>query len=207
MNPNGGNTLAFGTHDNGERRWTRWRIVFWTAAALVLLAPLVAMQFTEEVNWTASDFAFAGALLLGVGVAYEAAMRQGGGAAHRWAMRLALGAGFLLVWTNGAVGIIGSEANEVNLLYYGVLAVGAAGVVLARFRPRGMAVAMAATALGQASVAVGALVAGAGAPENGPVEIVVVNALFVVLWLASAALFRRAADAERGAPRIVPANG
>jgi hypothetical protein len=54
-----------------------------------------------------------------------------------------------------------------------------------------MALAMAAAALAQASVAVGAFVAGWTSPESDMLEIVALW-FFVVLWAASAALFRRA---------------
>ncbi|MDX1408356.1 MAG: hypothetical protein R3330_09485, partial [Saprospiraceae bacterium] len=79
------------------------------------------------------------------------------------------------------------------LLYFGVLAVGLLGSLIAYFRPRGMAIAMFATALAQAAVTVAALTAGWGAPANGPAEIIGLNGFFVVLWVASAALFREAA--------------
>ena len=50
----------------------------------------------------------------------------------------ALGA-FFLVWVNGAVGIIGNEENQANLLFFGVLAVAVVGSLIARFRAKGMA--------------------------------------------------------------------
>ncbi len=65
---------------------------------------------------------------------------------------------------NGAVGIIGSEDNDANMLYFGVLAVGVVGALMARFRPIGMMLALIATALAQMLVAVIALTAGWGAP-------------------------------------------
>ena len=34
-----------------------------TLAAFILLVPLIAMQFTEEVKWTLTDFIIAGGLL------------------------------------------------------------------------------------------------------------------------------------------------
>jgi hypothetical protein len=37
------------------------------AVGFILLVPLVAMQITEEVDWSAVDFVVAGALLLGAG--------------------------------------------------------------------------------------------------------------------------------------------
>ena len=187
--------MAGNTDDGGGRRRSWWRIVYWSAAALVLLVPLIAMQVTDEVNWTVSDFVFAGALLLGAGLAYEAAVRRTDHTAHRWAVGLALAAPFLLIWVNGAVGVLGAEDNDANLLYGGVLAVGFVGALLARFRLRGMARAMAATALAQTAVTVGALVAGWAGPENGPFEVVAINGFFVALWAASAVLFRQAAQA------------
>jgi hypothetical protein len=183
--------------DNGRGR-SVWRTVYWTTALLILLTPLVAMQFTDEVNWTVSDFLFAGALFFTIGLAYEAAVKASDGPAFRWAVRCALGAGLLLVWLTGAVGIIGSEAEAINLLFYGVLAVGAAGTVISRFRPMGMARAMAATAMAQAAVAVGAIVAGAGTPASGAAEILLINGLFVTLWMASSMLFYRAATRRAG---------
>ncbi len=53
------------------QRWNILRILGWGAVALILLAPTVAMQFTREVNWTASDFVFAGVLLIGGGALIE----------------------------------------------------------------------------------------------------------------------------------------
>ena len=193
--------MAGHAEDGGGRRGRRWRIAAWAAAALVLLIPSIAMQFTDEVRWSVADFVVAGALLLGVGVPLDLAMRKAGNAAYRWAAGLALVTAFLLIWVNGAVGILGSDDNDANLLYGGVLAIGFVGALLSRFRPRGMTYAMVATALAQAAVAVGALVAGWGALESGAFEIVALNGFFVALWTGSAVLFRgaaRATDSARG---------
>ena len=103
----------------------------------------------------------------------------------------------LLGWVNGAVGIIGSEDNDANLMYGGVLVVGAIGAIIARFKPEGMARALFATALAQTLVAVIALVGRLGSPYSGPLEIVSVNGFFVALFLGSAVLFWKAA---RGRP-------
>lgn len=189
--------MAGNTENGGGRRGSRWRVAAWAAAALILLLPLVAMQFTDGVNWDVADFLIAGALLVGVGVPYELAVRKTGDTAYRAAVGVALAAAFLLVWVNGAVGIIGSEDNDANLMYYGVLAVGLIGAFVARFRPGGMARALVVTALAQASVAVVALVAGLGSPGSGPLEIAALNGFFVSLFVGSAWLFRRAA---RGRP-------
>lgn len=178
---------------DGGRRGNRWRMAAWSAAALLLLLPLIAMQFTDEVVWGVGDFATFGALLLAVGLPYELAVRKTGDSAYRAAVGVALVAAFLLVWINLAVGIIGDEGNPANLMYVVVLAIGVIGAVIARFRPREMSRALFATALAQASAAMVALIAGWGAPENGPLELVGLNGFFVALFAGSALLFRKAA--------------
>jgi hypothetical protein len=105
---------------------------------------------------------------------------------------VALVAAFLLIWANGAVGLIGSEDNDLNMVYFGVLAVGLIGAVVARFRPRGMALAMAAMAIAQAAIAVTVLAVGMAPPESGAFEILAINGFFVALFTGSALLFRKA---------------
>lgn len=130
-------------------------------------------------------------MLLGIGCAYVLARRMTGNKACRGAVGVAFAAAFLLTWVNGAVGIIGSEDNDANLPYFGVLAFGIVGAGLARFRARGMALAMLATAIAQASVAVVALARGLG--SSGPAwprDILFLTAFFTALWLLSARVFR-----------------
>jgi len=177
--------MAANAGSGNDRTGSRWRFAAWSAAALLLLSPLVAMQFTDEVNWSAADFVVFGAMLACAGGAFELAARMTRNTSYRVAVGVALGAAFVLVWANGAVGIIGSEDNPANLMFGGVLVVGLVGAVVARFRPQGMARALVATALAQAAVAVIAAVAGMG-------YIFVATAFFGALWLASAWLFRRA---------------
>ena len=179
------------------RRGSRLRIVAWTTAALLLLLPLIAMQFTDEVNWSLSDFVIFGGLLLGAGVAYELAVRMTANSAYRIAFGVAIVAAFLLVWVNGAVGLIGSENNDVNLMFFGVLIVGIIGAFIARFRPDGMVDVLFAMALMQALIAVVALLAGMhNDPYSSVGEILGVNGFFVALFVGSALLFRKAAHGE-----------
>ncbi|MCG2812979.1 MAG: hypothetical protein L6428_16230 [Candidatus Aminicenantes bacterium] len=161
--------------------------------AFILLLPLLAMQFTDEVAWDLADFAVAGTLLFGTGLTYELIARKAGNIAYRAAIGVAVTAALLLVWMNLAVGIIGNEENPANLMYFGVLAVGIIGALIARFRPQGMARALFAMALAQTLVAVIALIAGLGYPWSGPLELSVLNGFFVALFVGSAWLFRRAA--------------
>jgi hypothetical protein len=94
------------------------------------------------VNWDIFDFAVFGAMLLGVGVVYALAKRRASNTTYRFAIGVALAAAFLLVWVNGAVGIIGNENNDANMMFFGVLLVGVVGAIIARLRPKGMAMAV-----------------------------------------------------------------
>jgi hypothetical protein len=79
------------------------RIALITAS--ILLVPLVAMLFTDEVNWGPMDFIVIGALLFGAGLAYELLVRR----VHDKKRRLVIGAGVVCVvlylWAELAVGI------------------------------------------------------------------------------------------------------
>lgn len=92
-------------HDVRGRRDHRWRLLRWGAAALLLIAPAVAMPFTAEVNWGAADFALFAALLFGACAAYEIALRITTAHAWRTAIGLAIAAAFLLTWAHLAVGV------------------------------------------------------------------------------------------------------
>ena len=78
-------------------------------AVLLLLVPLIAMQFTNEVNWTLSDFAAAGVLLLGTGLMCELVMRKVNKLGYRIAICAALLAALFLIWAELAVGIFGTS--------------------------------------------------------------------------------------------------
>ncbi len=114
---------------------------------------------------------------------------------HKFAWVVAIAAVLLLVWLSLGVGIIGRDGDPANRMYFGVLAVGIVGALIARFRPQGMARALIATALAQAAVAVIALAAGLGRPWSGPLELSLLNGFFVGLFVGSAWLFNRAARA------------
>ena len=167
------------------------------AVALILLVPFIAMQFSDEVAWSPFDFAFAGALLLGTGLAFELISRKSSTIAYRAAVGVALVAAMLLVWINLAVGIIGSEDNPANIMYLGVLAILILGALIVRFQPQGMARVLFATALAQVVVLVIALII--WKPEITSTEALLdvlrvmgVNAFFVVMWVGSGLLFQRA---------------
>lgn len=183
-----------GNTDNGDNwRGRHWRKGAWSAAVGVLLLPLLAMQSTDEVNWTVSDFVFAAILLFGSLGAYEITARTTGDTMYRAAAGVAIAALFLLSWSNAAVGITDSEADF--YIFFGVPAVAIGGALIARFRARGMAIAMIAAALAQSLIAVIALVAGIIPAFNSTLEVFGITGFFVALFLGSALLFRRAARA------------
>lgn len=125
-----------------------------------------------------------------------------GRTAYVLAVGVALAAAAMLVWIMGAVGVLGVEGDPADRMYLGVFAVGIGGTVIARFRARGMAHAMFATALAQGLVAVIALIGGLHlSPVSSVYEVVGVNAIFVVLFAGSALLFLRAAQKQAGERR------
>ena len=169
------------------------RLMVWAlVVALILLIPL-AMQFTNEVQW-------------GEAVAYGVILLAAGGSYELWqwlktrtrAYRIAFGVGLLgallLGWVSGAVGIIGSENNPANLMYWAVPAVLLIGSLSSRLKPRGMVRTLFAAALVQMLVPVVALFI---SPEvswgnAGVIGVFAVNSIFALLFVASALLFRRA---------------
>ncbi|HJQ09025.1 MAG TPA: hypothetical protein VJ836_06105 [Candidatus Saccharimonadales bacterium] len=77
------------------------------ATALILLVPLVAMQFTDEVRWDLRDFVAIGALLIGAGLVFELVTTRVN-AKYRPAVAVIIIAAVLLIWAELAVGIFGS---------------------------------------------------------------------------------------------------
>ena len=75
---------------------------------VLLLIPLVAMQFTDEVNWTTTDFILAGSLLIGTGLVLEIIMRTIKNINFRLGLIVAVLIVVMLVWIELAVGIFGT---------------------------------------------------------------------------------------------------
>jgi hypothetical protein len=158
----------------------------WGGAAGLLLVPLVAMRVgTPGVHWTASDFLVMGAMLVAACGLWELGVRRSRHRAYRAAVAIAVVAGFVMTWINLAVGIIGETDNPLNLMFFGVLAIGLVGALLARFQAAGMARTLVAMAIAQAVVAVVTLAVGE--------MTFVLSVFFAAAWLVSAWLFRTAA--------------
>lgn len=111
-----------------------WRVIGWGGAIALILTPLVAMQFTREVNWDETDFIVA-TIIFGIfGGFIELAVRLSSNWYFRIGAMFAVLAGFMVVWANLAVGLIGNEDNPVNLWFGAVLLIAIAGSIASRFR-------------------------------------------------------------------------
>ena len=182
---------AYLDNDDG-RRWRAWHIAAWATAAALLSLPLVAMQFTDAVDWTGSDFLVMGVVLFACCAVFHLGTRRARDFAQLAAVAIAVGTAFLLTWINLAVGIIGGGDAPANLMYFGVIAIAIVGSLFVGSDPRALAGAMLATAIAQGVVAVVVAIASLGDWRS-----LALSAFFVVPWLAAAALFARTARAAR----------
>ena len=73
--------------------------------AMLLLVPLIAMQFTDEVSWGPGDFVVAGLLLFGAGMGMVVGVRLMKTTAARVAVVTCIAVGLVLVWAELAVGL------------------------------------------------------------------------------------------------------
>ena len=83
-------------------------IIVFLVLSFLLLIPLIAMQFTDEVNWTIIDFVIAGGLLFGAGVISEIVLRKINSLNHKVGLVSAILIIVILIWIELAVGIFGS---------------------------------------------------------------------------------------------------
>ena len=132
---------------------TPLRLIVWGGAGTLLLLPLIAMQFNEEVAWDAADFLVFGAMLAMAGGAVELGARISSSLACRAGFVLAVGATFFLIWANLAIGLIGSEDHPANAMYLAVMAILVFGSAAARLKPAGMVWVMLAAAAAFVAIA------------------------------------------------------
>lgn len=79
------------------------RVVLGTA--VLLLVPLVAMQFSDDVDWKLNDFVVAGVLLMAAGFVLELIISKIRGKNHRIIAVSVLVLAFLYLWAELAVGV------------------------------------------------------------------------------------------------------
>jgi hypothetical protein len=78
------------------------------AISILLLIPLIAMQFTNEVNWSVHDFVIAGILLFGAGLLCELALRKIKPSKYRIVILAGILLVLFIIWAELAVGIFGT---------------------------------------------------------------------------------------------------
>lgn len=160
------------------------RALGWGGAVGLWLLPLLAGRLLSGFDWSAMDYVVWGVMLLAAAGVFEASLRLSPRLDYRLASWIALGAAFLLVWANLAVGIVGDEGDPLNALFFAVLIVPVVGAVMSGFRAGGMALTLLLTAVAQGLAALPALALG----ERD----VLLTGFWIAAWLVSAALFRRA---------------
>ena len=176
------------TGSNGES-WTRW---LWVGALLLLLVPFVAMRVTSEVDWTLGDFIFAALMLSALCALVQLAVRRSSKAIYRWAMALAALGGFAVIWVNLAVGIVASEDNGFNLVFFAIILGTIAASALVRIEAGAMARILPVTAAALLiALGVGQMLGSDELHDSRIAEWVGVS-VFSGLFALSAILFRRA---------------
>jgi len=167
--------------------------VLWVAlvTAVILFIPLMAMQFTNEVNWSAGDFVIMGILVFTTGFSYVLLIRSSSNIIYRAAVALGIGSTFLLIWANLAVGLIGSGANAANLMYAGIVAIVIIGTFLSRLTAKGMDRLMFTSAITLIIFAIIQLLTKMYEYSGSSViEIIGVNGFFATLFAVAGLLFR-----------------
>ena len=76
---------------------------------LLLLIPLIAMQFTNEVTWGALDFLIGGVLLFGLFFSLSFTYSRLNESKYRWSILIVIVLIFILIWAELAVGIFGTS--------------------------------------------------------------------------------------------------
>jgi hypothetical protein len=78
------------------------------AAELVLLAPLLGMLLSNEVDWGPADFIIVAIILAGIGTAYQLIVKGIKNDTKQAAIGIVLAAAMVLIWIELAVGLFGS---------------------------------------------------------------------------------------------------
>jgi len=167
-------------------------VLFITAA--ILLIPFVAMQFTEEVQWSASDFIIMGVMLFTIGTSFAYVLSKGPSLVYKAGVVVAFGTTFFLIWSNLAVGLIGSGPNFANLMYIGVIVVCGIGIALSGFNSASLQRTMFAAVITLVLIAAISLICIDWLENTSMVEIIAINGFFATFYIIAGFLFRAAAQ-------------
>lgn len=191
---------------NTDSKFLKSTLIVAVVTILLLMIPLVAMQFSTEVDWNPFDFFVAGFLLFGTGFTYILLTRKAINITYRAGVAVGLFAGLFLIWANLAVGIIGSEDNPVNIIYFGIIGIGIVGAVMSRFNPYGLSLTMFAVSIAFLMIAVVVLfyagTQGADFTIDKIMTYIGVHGLFIMLFFISGILFRQATQDESSLDKV-----
>lgn len=172
---------------------TRDYLIVGLAPMPVLLIALWGNTYVEGWNWNPGSFVFAWVIIAGAAFIYRLlATRTFANLAYRLGAGLAVLAGFLVFWVTAAVQIIGEE-NPANPLYILALLIGLIGVGVSRFQPARLARAAFATAAALFLIPVIAVIFWPADFSPGVPQVFALNSGFVLMFVVSGLLFRRAA--------------
>lgn len=172
------------------------RMIMWGIISVLIVAIRWVTLLTDQSQWSE---ALGYSMILGIiGITYELWMwLKTQTKIYRLAFLIGLGWMLFLGLANGAVGIIGSENNPANLMYWAVFAVWIIGSLISKFKSRGMRVTLFITAFVQLAVPVFAFFvwpAQASWGNAGVMWVFVINLIFALLFVVSALLFGRASN-------------
>ncbi len=185
--------------DRSDQHWVRRRCVthfIWAAAIIVWSIPLVAQHWTSQMAWSLADFGMFGGLVAGVALALVHVSQS----PHPWSYRLAAviaaATAATVIFVNAAVGLVGADGADANLMFFPIAAAAVAGGVFWRQDPHALArlfLGVGATQIGWS----GAVILFGLIPESGRYiwDGFVSATLFGGFWLFAALLFRRTTQA------------
>ena len=171
-----------------QNRFVRIALV----VGVILMLPLMGNMFVEGFDWSPFDFVICGGVLFAAGATFDVVSRQRRSHSYKTAVGIACLAGFLSLWINGAVGVIGDDETANLMLVVVPFCLGLVGAAMSQLQPRGMSRTMFAMAAAQAVIPVIAL-AWVPVAEYSPgvAPVMLLNLFWVASWLAAGMLFRQ----------------
>lgn len=198
--PQNAMTSGFGRNNNQhwlQQRSTAFQIAFFAVlfASSIIMIPLAASLISTEMDWSLFDFVLIWTLLFCAGALYKWITLTVIDHGYRAAVGLSILTGVFIIWSNLGVGIVGSEDEPFNLLYFALLGLGMIAAFWVRFKARGMAYVMLSLALGLGFIML--LAFGLGLhriPQSSTIQLIAVHFFLMVPMLLSAILFHHAAN-------------
>jgi hypothetical protein len=159
-------------------------------ALALLLVPLLASRVVEGWNWPPRAFALTYVLFFGTGMAFALITRNAKVWTYKAGVGLALAAAFVLGWATMVH--LSETENLLNLVYFGVLALGATGAAWSRLEPRGLARALYAMAAALVGAWFLTQVIWPDTPAGPVWNVGVMHGGFALLFAGAGLLFRHA---------------